>query len=312
MLRLTALRLTAMALLACVPVVHAFEIGITPRSRPRTGAAHSIRVESRLVLIPVTVTDPLGAPVAGLRRSAFRLFEGGSQQEIKYFHSEDAPVSLGVVFDASQSMEGRIGRSREALARFFETAVPGDEYFVVEFNDRPRLLCEFTPDAGRIRQALAGIKTRNWTALLDAVCLAVQQMKHAKNARKALLVLSDGGDNNSRYTETEMLSILREGDVSVYSIGLAGGLLNRHVRLLRKLSDETGGHVWEVGNAGELPGAVLKASTAIRLQYVLGYPPVSSDENGLYHKVQVKVDPPENWPALRASWRSGYYGIPGQ
>jgi Ca-activated chloride channel homolog len=290
----------------------AADVGLTPRARPRREPAHSIRVYSRLVLVPVTVTDPFGAPMAGLPRSAFRLFEGGVEQEIKYFYCDDAPVSLGVIFDASRSMEGRVDRSREALARFFDTAVPGDEYFVVEFNDRPRLLCDFTRDTGRIQEALAGITTRNWTALLDAVYMAIHHMKGARNARKALLVLSDGGDNNSRYTETEMRAVVREADVSIYSIGLAAGLLNRHVRLLRRLSEETGGHVWEVDNAGELPGAVAKASATIRNQYVLGYTPNSTGGSGLYRKVQVKLHPPEKSPPLRASWRSGYYAIDGE
>lgn len=273
----------------------------------RLKQAASIRVDSRLVLIPVTVTDPAGATVPGLPPGAFRLFDGGAEQEIKYFSADDAPVSLGVVFDASRSMEGRLDRSREAIARFFETAMPGDEFFLVEFNDRARLLCEFTPDSGQVQQALAGIIPRNWTALLDAVYLAVHQMKRASNPRKALLVLSDGADNYSRYTEGEMRTFLRERDVSVYSIGLGVGLLNRHTRLLRKLADDTGGYVWEVSNSGEIAEAVGKASDAIRNQYVLGYVPNSAGEDGLFRRVQVKLNPAENWPQLRATWRSGYY-----
>ncbi len=305
------MRLAGFALLCLVTLPgDATDVAIVPRGRPRREPAHSIRVSSRLVLIPVTVTDPFGAPFPGLPRSAFQLFEGGTAQEIKYFYAADAPVSLGVVFDASRSMEGRVDRSREALTRFFDTAVPGDEYFVVQFNDRPTLLCDFTRDTGMIQDALAGITTRNWTALLDAIYMAVNQMKGARNAHKALLVLSDGGDNNSRYTEAEIRAIVREADVSIYSIGLAAGLINRHVRLLRKLSEETGGHVWVVDNAGELPAAVRKASAAIRHQYVLGYMPGPNGENGLYRKVQVKLNPPPQSPRLRASWRSGYYDVP--
>lgn len=304
-------RVTALALLILGPLAgDGADVSIVPRTRPQRDAARSIRVHSQLVLIPVTVTDPFGAPVTGLPRASFRLFEGETEQEIKHFYSDDAPVSLGVVFDASGSMKDRLGVSREALSRFFDTAAPGDEYFAVEFNDRPRLVCDFTRDAGLVRAALAGITTRNWTALLDAVYLAVHHMKGARNARKALLVLSDGGDNNSRYTESEMRAIVREGDVSIYSIGLSAGLLKRHVRLLRRLSEETGGHVWEVDNAGELPGAVTKASLAIRSQYVLGYTPKSADESGLFRKVRVKLDPPKTYPPLRASWRSGYYTVP--
>jgi VWFA-related protein len=286
-------------------------VEITPRSLSRRPpAAHGdIRLDVKLVLIPVTVTDRLGAPFPGLPAEAFRLFEDGVEQQLKYFSTQDAPVSLGIVFDASRSMAGKLEGSRAAMTQFFRMARSGDEFFLVEFSDAPQLLCDFTTDTGRIEQILAGLQPKSWTALLDAVYLAVQHLKRAKNSRRSLLILSDGGDNNSRYTESEMKTIVREADVCIYSIGLAGGapLLRRHLRLLRQLSEETGGRLREVDRLDGLPEAVANISAAMRNQYLLGYLPNNKENNGLYRKVQVRLNQPPDSPRLHASWRTGYY-----
>jgi Ca-activated chloride channel homolog len=283
---------------------------ITSRS---SGSPAAIRVNADLVLVPVTVTDQYGAPYAGLDREAFRLFENGVEQNVKYFASQDAPVSLGIVFDASRSMEGKLDRSRAAITHLFRTATPGDEFFVVEFNNAPRLLCDFTADTATIEKSLIGISPRNWTALLDAIYMAIQQMKHARNPRKALLILSDGGDNNSRYTESEMKNLVREADVCIYSIGLfGGGVLKRHVRLLEQLSGETGGRLWQVDKVSELADTVAQISAAIRHQYLLGFSPRNSSQDGLYRKIQVRLNQPPDTPPLRASWRTGYYAPVGR
>ena len=285
---------------------------IIPRTIPaESRPAAQLRADARVVLIPVTVTDPLGAPFAGLSKDAFRLFEDGVEQQVRYFSSDDAPLSLGVVFDASRSMESRLARCRTAVSRFFTGSMPGDEYFLVEFSDAPRLLCDFTSDPARIEHALVNIVPQNWTALLDAVYMGIDRMKHAHNARKALLILSDGGDNNSRYTQTEMKSLVREADVSIYSISIGGGLLRRHVRLLRTLAEETGGHVSEIENMSELPEAVRKLNAAMRNRYVLGYSSNNPNHNGLYRKVLVRLNPKPDLPPLRASWRMGYYSAIG-
>ena len=277
-----------------------------PARKP--GSSVNLRVDVKLVLIPVTVTDPFGAPYPGLSREAFRLFEDGVEQQLKYFSAEDAPISLGVVFDASGSMQGKLDQSRAALSEFFDTAVPGDEFFLVEFNDAPRMLCGFTSDAQRIRHSLAGIQPKSWTALLDAVYMAIHQMKHARNPRKALLILSDGGDNNSRYTESEIKSLIREADVCIYSVALVGGgLMRRRVPLLNRLAMETGGRVREVQKVSDLPAAVETISDAIRHQYLLGYSPNSTRSSGLYRKIKVRLNQPPDLPRLRASWRAGYY-----
>jgi Ca-activated chloride channel family protein len=183
----------------------------------------------------------------------------------------------------------------------------GDEYLVVEFNDTPRVLCGFTSDVEDISKTLETIRPRNWTALYDAVYMAIHQMKAAKNARRALLILSDGADNNSRYTESEMKAVVREADVVIYSIGLVGGLMRRHLRSLKTLSEETGGRYYEVDKVADLPDAVSKISAAIRNQYLLGYASSNPRVDGLYRKIEVRLNQPPDAPRLRASWRSGYY-----
>ena len=288
-------------------------VTLTPRAatRPQAAVNASIRVDAKLVLIPVTVTDSYGAPFSGLTRDKFRLFEDGVEQQLKYFAAEDAPISLGIVFDASRSMEGRLTYSRAAISRLFHTVVPGDEFFLVEFNDRPRLLSGFTSDTGFIEKSLEGVTPRNWTALLDAVYMAIHQMKRAGNPRKALLILSDGGDNNSRYTESEIKSRVREADVCIYAIGLGGGLIRHHVRLLKHLAEETGGAYAHAEKTSDLPDAIAHISDAIRHQYLLGYSSKNGVNDGLYRKIQVTVASPADQP-LRASWRSGYYAPLGR
>ena len=295
-------------------VADAPRVLITPRkaSRPPASPQPAIRVNVKLTLIPVTVTDPFGASFSGLPRESFRLFEDGVEQQLKYFSSEDAPVSLGVVFDASRSMTGKLDQSRAAVSRFFHTSRPDDEFFLVEFNDAPRMLCDFTSDTEQIEKKLVNIQPKNWTALFDAVYMAVHKVKRARNPRKALLILSDGGDNNSRYTESEMKSLVREADVCIYSIALVGGgLMRRHVRVLKNLSEQTGGRLCEVDKMSDLPQAVARISAAMRDQYLLGYVSSNPQDDGLYRKIDVRLNQPPETPRLHASWRTGYYASPG-
>src|SRR5215472_10066380 len=184
-------------------------VKIEPRAKP-SGKAEAplpksnIRVDTQLVLIPVTVTDPLNRFVTGLDRENFRVFEDKSEQKVTHFASEDAPLSVGLVFDTSGSMGSKLDKSRQAVAQFFKTANPEDEFFLIEFNDRPEMVVDFTTHLEEIQNRLTFTQSKGRTALLDAVYLALHNMKKAKNARKALLIISDGGDNSSRYAESEI------------------------------------------------------------------------------------------------------------
>ena len=274
-----------------------------------------IRVDSTLVLIPVTVTDPLNRFVTGLDRENFRLFEDKNEQKVTHFASEDAPLSIGLVFDISGSMGSKLLKSREAAAQFFKTANPEDEFFLVEFNDRPELVVDFTKNTQDVQNRLTFTQSRGRTALLDAVYLALHTMKRAKNPRKALLIISDGGDNSSRYTESEVKSRVREADCQIYSIGIFEPVGNRGrtpeemsgPSLLNEISEQTGGRSFPVENPNELPDVAAKIGVELRTQYILGYTPSNPERDGKYRKVQVKLVQPRGLPPLRASWRLGYY-----
>jgi len=208
------------------------KVAVEPRARPTAPAESSIRTDIRadttVVLIPVTVTDPLNRFVTGLEREHFRLTEEKIDQTISYFASEDAPLSVGLVFDTSGSMGSKLTKSRQAVAQFFKTANPQDEFFLVQFNDRPDVVVDFTTNLEEVQNKLIFTQAKGRTALLDAVLLSLNKMKKARNPRKALLVISDGGDNSSRYTESEVRKVVREADVQIYAIGIFEPVYGRH------------------------------------------------------------------------------------
>ena len=276
------------------------QVSIVPRA-PRNDNAlkpHAIRLDVRVVQIPVTVTDTWDRPIAGLRKNDFQLFEDNVEQQIVYLSTEEAPASVGLVFDASGSMRDKLETSVDAVEQFFKTTLPGDEFLLVRFSDRPHLLTGFTNNTGEISDWLHATRSGGWTALHDAICLGVHKMKAAKNARKALLILSDGGDNNSRYSAPEIQELVREADVRVYAISLLTGS-----RFLERISEESGGRMIRVHKLTELPEAIEKLSRDLRSQYVLGYCPSNPQNDGRYRKVRVQVDQ----PTVHATWRHGYY-----
>ena len=274
-----------------------------------------IRVDKTLVLINVTVTDPLNRFVTGLEKEHFRLYEEKVEQEITQFSSEDAPISIGLVFDTSGSMGAKLQKSRQAAAEFFKTANPADEFFLVQFNDRPELVVPFTTDTDKIQSALTFTQSKGRTALLDGVYLAMNEMKKARNPRKALLIISDGGDNSSRYTETEIKNRVREADVQMFSIGIFESLGGRGRTpeeaagpgLLNELAEQTGGREYAIENVAELPDIAAKIGIELRNEYILGYTPKNRERDGKYRKVQVKLNQPRGLPPLKAYFRLGYY-----
>jgi Ca-activated chloride channel family protein len=274
-----------------------------------------IKVNTTLVLIPVTVTDPLNRFVTGLDKENFRVFEDKAEQQLLHFASEDAPLSVGMVFDTSGSMGNKLDKSRQAVAQFFKTANPQDEFFLVEFNDRPTLAMDFTTRLEEIQNHLAFTQSKGRTALLDGVYMALHKMKKARNPRKALLIISDGGDNSSRYTETEIKKLVREADVQIYAIGIFESLSARGRTaeelsgpgLLSEIAEQTGGRHFPVENLNELPDIAAKIGIELRNQYILGYTPTNQGRDGKYRRVQVKLVQPRGLPPLKAFWRLGYY-----
>jgi len=265
-----------------------------------------------LVLVPVTITDPLNRLVTGLDKENFALFEGKDQQDIKHFSSEDAPVSLGVIFDMSGSMSSKIERAREAVIEFFKTANPQDEFFMVTFADKPEEISDFTQSIEDIQGKLVYTIPKGRTALLDAIYLGVSKMRQAKYPKKALLVISDGGDNHSRYTEAEIKSVVKEADLLMYAIGIYDRYMSTPEEqlgpaLLSDLTELTGGRAFTIDNPNDLADVATKIGIELRNQYVLGYRPKNPAHDGKWRKIKVKLIPPKGLPPLRVYAKTGYY-----
>ena len=307
------MRTFSVAILGLFGAVFQAQVSIQPRPKPgakQESAGATLRVDTTLILVPVSVNDALGRPVTGLERENFRIFDDKLEQAITQFAMEDEPVAVGLVFDTSGSMGDKLGRSRMAASEFFKTSNPEDEFCLVEFDNSPRLEVKLTHDTGLIENQLTFSRSKGSTALLDAIFLALHEMKHSKMRKKALIIISDGGDNHSRYTEREVKNVVAESDVLIYSIGVFGGGRTPEEydgpQLLSKISEQTGGRLYEAAPV-ELPDIAKKIGIDLRNRYVIGYSPKSLDRDGRYHTVQVKLAPPRGLPPLRAHWRTGYY-----
>ncbi len=287
------------------PDLLASTTGLTAHVRP-------LKVDVDLVLVPVTITDPMNRLVTGLDKENFQLFEGNSTQEIRTFSSEDAPVSLGVIFDSSGSMSSKMDRAKDAVVEFFKTANPQDEFFMITFSDEPEEVSDFTSSVDEIQNKLVFAVPRRRTALLDAIYMGVSKMRQAKYPKKALLIISDGGDNHSRYTEGEIRSLVKEADVMIYAIGIydryASAVEERlGPQLLSDITELTGGRAFTIDNPNDLGDVATKIGVELRNQYVLGYRPTKVMHDGKWRKIKVKLLPPKGLPPLRVYARTGYY-----
>ncbi|MBT9332766.1 VWA domain-containing protein [Paracidobacterium acidisoli] len=279
------------------------------------GSLHTgmrIRVDTNLVLVPLTVTDPLDRLVTGLEKENFFIYENNRGEAIKTFSSEDTPVSIGIIFDLSGSMSNKVVRARDSILQFLKTANPQDQFFVIGFNDRPELIEDFTSSVDEIEARLATVHPGNRTALLDAIYFGLDKMKQAKYDRRALLIVSDGGDNRSRYTEGEVRSAVREADTQIYSIGIfdpyAATIEERNgPMLLSDISNETGGRLFRVDDVSEMGDIATRISAELRNEYVIGYKTDDSKRDGKWRKLKVKLVPPQGLPQLTVHARAGYY-----
>ncbi|MEP7352357.1 MAG: VWA domain-containing protein [Acidobacteriota bacterium] len=273
-------------------------------SRPENRV--DLRVDTNVVLIPVAVNDVLlGRPVAGLEKQHFKITDNKIPQKISSFAMDDAPVALGLVFDTSSSMSSALAAARRAAALFVATANPGDQFLLVEFDSAPRLTVPLTEDLAHIKYEMTFTQSRGATALVDGVYMAMSEIKKSPLQRKALILVSDGGDNNSRYTVSELRTVLQESDVLIYSVSLVGDPAESNPGLLRLISEQTGGRMF-VANSG-LQDIASKISVDLRNRYLIGYVPNNYARDGKYHKVEVELNPPKGLPKLKAYWRKGYY-----
>lgn len=307
-------------LFACIAYGQsADDVHIVPRVRPNStiGMAslensvrdQSLRVNVNLVLVPVNVNDSKNQPVTSLKKEDFALYDEDQLQKIQYFSAEQGPLSIALLVDVSKSMTQKIDSERAAIVEFFKNANPNDEYFAFTFSDQPRELADSTQSIDEIQRKLTEVEPGGPTAMLDAVYLAVSTLRTARYQRKAILILSDGGDNASRYTLREIKSLVRESDVQIYAIGLfetfffspfeekMGG------KWLGEITDPTGGHTITVNSKQKLPEAAAEISRELRTQYVLGYKPPNSAASR-WRKIKVKVT--SAVPALQTSYKKGY------
>jgi Ca-activated chloride channel homolog len=285
----------------------------TPGQVLKPGRAMKMDVD--VALVNVTVTDPYNRLVTGLEQENFRVFEDNTEQEVVSFSAEDVPISIGVIFDFSGSMANKVGKAREAAVQFFKTANPADEFFLVSFNERAELTSSFTNSVEDLQSSLMLTSAKGRTALLDAIYLGLSQMRGARNAKRALLILSDGGDNHSRYNESDIKRLVKEADTQLYAIGIFDplGYRNRTSEelngpsLLSEVTEMTGGRVFSVERLEDLPDIASKIGMELRNQYVLGYHPSNKAHDSRWRKIKIRLRAPKGLPPLNVYAKTGYY-----
>ena len=278
----------------------------------------SVLINTDLITLTVTVTDTYGRYVSGLNKNAFSIFDEKQPQEITFFSDDDSPVSVGVIFDVSGSMSGdKIKRARDALSKFIQTSHDSDEYFLIAFNSRAQLLLDKTRDGNAVLDKLTFVETKNQTALYDACYLGVEKVQRGVHPKRALLLISDGQDNDSRYTFNELRKLLKESDVVLYGIGIlsgsdAGSSMGMEGQgVLDELAGVSGGKAFFPRSAAEMDDIFEQIALELRHQYSIGYKPESFTNNGKWHKIKVKVTPPRGLPRLFVRSKEGYYATSG-
>jgi Ca-activated chloride channel homolog len=285
----------------------------TPGQTINQGQAIHLDVE--IALVNVIVTDPYDRLVTGLEPENFRVFEDNVEQEVVSFSSEDVPVSIGIILDFSGSMANKIGKAKQAALQFLKTANPQDEFFLVGFNDRAQVLSSLSHDVEDLQGRMLLASAKGKTALIDAIYLGISQMRAANNAKRALLIISDGGDNNSRYNQKDIKRLVREANTQLYSIGIFDQPEYRSrtleelngPTLLNELTELTGGRSFAVENPSDLPDIAGKIGTELRNQYVLGYRPSHKAHDARWRKIKIKLRTPKGFPPLTAYAKTGYY-----
>jgi Ca-activated chloride channel family protein len=286
--------------------------------RVKTSRADStvaaLKVDADLVEIPVTVVDKADRIIDNLSKENFSVYENGVEQTVAHFGLYEGPISACLVFDSSGSMERKLQKSIEAVKELLDAAIPDDEYCLVRFNEWAETIVGITDDSARIARALNRIHPGGWTALLDAISLGMEQVKRGHNNRKAIVLISDGGDNRSQRTQQDIKRLVREADAQIYSIGIVSAddqtlypVTIDGPTLMKTISGQSGGRLFLIHKVDELPSVIAKITMALRHQYLLGYYPGDARNDGKYRRVTVKVNPPRGTPAMRVYWRSGYY-----
>jgi len=275
---------------------------------PQKPAPPIFRVGVETVFVKVSVTDPLNRYVTGLEKEHFKIYEDKVEQSINHFTQESAPVSVGIIFDVSGSMKtnNNIQKAKNAIVRFLESGNPADEYCLITFNERTSLIQSFTHQSTTIRSEMALKQAGGRTAMYDAVYMGLDEIKGGKNEKKALILITDGEDNSSRYSISEVREFAKESDVQIYAIGEQGEL-GYGRGLIQNIVSLTGGRSFFPNNFNELDYYIDLIHAELRNQYILGYSPTNKAHDGKWRKIQVKLDPPEGLPKLIVHAKEGYY-----
>ncbi len=268
---------------------------------------HNLIVDVDVVLATATVTDRDGRFVTGLEKENFKIAEDKVQQEITYFSSEDVPVSVGIVFDISGSMKDKMKTAVQAAMTFLKGGSVDDEYFLVEFSDRPTG-SEFTTDIAKLQQRFMFSKAKGRTALYDAVYMGLTKLEESNNPKRALLLITDGEDNRSRYTFSNVKQYIKEKDVQIYTIGITSGpgdaSAEQGKALLRDLSSISGGESF-TPSVYQLEETCRAIAKELKYQYIIGYRSSNTAKDGKYRKIKISAEYPNNKLTVRA--KEGYY-----
>src|SRR6058998_933074 len=282
-------------------------------SADKAPPTQTLKVDVDLVLVNATVTDPLSRYVSGLEAEHFQIWEDKIEQKIAYFSSEDVALSLGMIFDVSGSMKDKISTARDAAVTFLKTGNPEDEYFLVEFSNRPEVAEDFTTDVTRLQNRLIFTPAKGMTAMYDSVYLGLEKLKEGNNPKKALLLITDGEDNRSRYTFSNVKDFVKEQDVQIYGIGIVDNFNSQlgsgHTgrAMVEELSDLTGGRAFFPDSVYDLEDICTKIAVELKNQYVIGYSSTNAAKDGKWRKLRLKINPPKGLPHLNVRSKSGYY-----
>jgi Ca-activated chloride channel homolog len=287
---------------------------IEPRRKPEAKEpampSANLRVDTNLVLVPTTVNDEFNRPITGLEKDNFRVFDNNVEQPITSFSSDDEPIALGFIFDTSGSMQGTLPGGRAAASEFLKMSNPEDEFFLVEFDNNARLVIPLSSNTSEIGLEVAMTRAQGSTALIDGLFMGIHEIHKSKKAKKALVLISDGGENHSRYSPGEIKRVVKESDVLIYTVAFSGQFnpdSAAGIEMMTGISELTGAHIFFVGGGNGLSDIAEKIGIELRNRYVLGYTPHDQARDGKYHKITVKLLPPRGLPKLQAHWRKGYY-----
>jgi len=273
----------------------------------------TLKIDVDLVLVNATVTDSLNRIVSGLEQKHFQIWEDKLEQKVEYFSTEDVPISVGIIFDVSGSMKDKISTAQNAAGTFLKTGNPEDEYFLVEFANRPEVAADFTTDITKLQSKLLLTPAKGMTAMYDSVYLGLEKLREGSNPKKALLLITDGEDNRSRYTFQNVKDFVKEQDVQIYGIGivdefnsqLGAGRTGR--AMVEELSEITGGHAFFPDSVYELEDICTKIAVELKNQYVIGYHSSNGAKDGKWRKLRLKVNPPKDIQHLSVRSKQGYY-----